>query len=66
MKISTISAIPVSFIEYGGLTLAGAKAARTADELRRMSPADGMIAGVGSVNGALFGEEAIALRCHGL
>jgi acetyl/propionyl-CoA carboxylase alpha subunit/acetyl-CoA carboxylase carboxyltransferase component len=48
---------PDSFIEYGGLALAAQRQRRTADELRRMSPADGMITGVGSVNGALFGEE---------
>ena len=48
---------PDSFIEYGGLALAAQRQRRTADELRRMSPADGMITGVGSVNGTLFGEE---------
>ena len=48
---------PGSFFEYGGLALAAQRQRRTADELRRMSPADGMITGVGSVNGALFGEE---------
>jgi len=28
------------------------------DELMRISPADGLIAGIGSINGALFGDEA--------
>lgn len=48
---------PDSFIEYGGLALAAQRQRRPLDELRRMSPADGLITGVGSVNGALFGDE---------
>ncbi|TXL70294.1 carbamoyl-phosphate synthase large subunit [Vineibacter terrae] len=47
-----------SFVEYGGLALAAQRQRRTPDELRRLSPADGMITGVGAVNGALFGDEA--------
>ncbi|MBR0857724.1 carboxyl transferase domain-containing protein [Bradyrhizobium liaoningense] len=48
---------PDSFIEYGGLALAAQRQRRPLEELRRMSPADGLITGVGSVNGALFGDE---------
>lgn len=48
---------PDSFIEYGGLALAAQRGRRSLDELRRISPADGMITGVGAVNGALFGED---------
>jgi len=48
---------PDSFIEYGGLAVAAQRQRRNIDELRRISPADGMIAGVGAVNGLAFGEE---------
>ena len=46
-----------SFIEYGALALAAQRRRRPMEELIKMSPADGMIAGVGSVNGGTFGEE---------
>ncbi|MBI1213322.1 MAG: biotin/lipoyl-binding protein [Alphaproteobacteria bacterium] len=46
-----------SFIEYGALALAAQRRRRTMDELMKISPADGLIAGVGSINGALFGDE---------
>lgn len=48
---------PDSFIEYGGLALAAQRHRRTFEELRRMSPADGMITGIGAVNGACFDDE---------
>ena len=48
---------PDTFVEYGGLTLAMQRSRRTPEELARMSPADGVITGLGSVNGALFSEE---------
>lgn len=48
---------PDSFIEYGGLALAAQRQRRSLEELRRMSPADGLITGVGAVNGELFGDE---------
>jgi acetyl/propionyl-CoA carboxylase alpha subunit len=47
---------PDTFIEYGGLALAAQRQRRSFDELRRISPADGMISGIGSVNGALFAD----------
>jgi acetyl/propionyl-CoA carboxylase alpha subunit/acetyl-CoA carboxylase carboxyltransferase component len=47
---------PESFIEYGGLALAAQRQRRTIDELRRMSPADGMVTGIGAVNGVHFGD----------
>ena len=46
-----------SFIEYGGLALAAQRQRRSPEELRRLSPADGLITGVGTVNGELFGDE---------
>lgn len=46
-----------SFVEYGGLALAAQRTRRTLEELQRVSPADGLVAGIGSVNGDLFGPE---------
>jgi acetyl-CoA carboxylase carboxyltransferase component len=48
---------PGTFIEYGALTMAAQRGRRSLDDLIRRTPADGMIAGIGQVNGALFGEE---------
>lgn len=48
---------PGSFIEYGALALAAQHRTRSTDELVRVSPADGLIAGVGTVNGSLFDDE---------
>ncbi len=47
-----------SFIEYGALALAAQRRRRSMEDLIKMSPADGMITGVGSVNGDEFDEEA--------
>ena len=52
---------PGSFMEYGALALAAQRRRRSLEELREMSPADGLICGVGTVNSGLFGEEAA--RC---
>ena len=46
-----------SFIEYGSLALAAQRRRRPMDELIKMSPADGMIAGIGAINGAMFDED---------
>ncbi|RJQ74307.1 MAG: biotin carboxylase [Desulfobacteraceae bacterium] len=48
---------PGSFIEYGALAIAAQRTRRTEEELMVKTPADGLIAGIGSVNGGLFGEE---------
>ena len=48
---------PGSFIEYGALAFAAQRARRTLDDLIRHTPADGMVTGIGSVNGVLFGGE---------
>ncbi len=45
-----------SFIEYGALALAAQRRRRSLDELMKMSPADGLVAGIGSINGTLFDE----------
>jgi Biotin-requiring enzyme/Carboxyl transferase domain len=46
-----------SFIEYGALTLAGQRRRRSLEELIKLSPADGLVAGIGYINGALFPDE---------
>jgi acetyl/propionyl-CoA carboxylase alpha subunit len=51
---------PGSFIEYGAFALANQRHRRTVEELKKMSPGDGMICGVGTVNGALFPQEQAA------
>lgn len=49
---------PGSFIEYGALAIAAQTRRRPLDDLIRNTPADGMVTGLGSVNGSLFGAEA--------
>jgi acetyl-CoA carboxylase carboxyltransferase component len=46
-----------SFIEYGALAIAAQRNRRKIDDLIAKTPADGMIAGVGSVNGALYPKD---------
>ncbi len=46
-----------SFVEYGALALAAQRQRHSVEELVRLSPADGLVCGVGTVNGALFGDE---------
>jgi acetyl-CoA carboxylase carboxyltransferase component len=48
---------PGSFVEYGALALAAQRQRHSLEELVRVSPADGIVCGVGAVNGALFGDE---------
>ncbi|MBR8257222.1 acetyl-CoA carboxylase family protein [Burkholderia ambifaria] len=43
-----------SFVEYGGLTLAMQRGRRTEEELISMSPADGVVTGLGLINGDRF------------
>ncbi|HEY0845517.1 MAG TPA: carboxyl transferase domain-containing protein [Noviherbaspirillum sp.] len=45
-----------SFIEYGALALAAQRRRRSLEELIRMSPADGLVAGIGTVNGDRFDD----------
>ena len=47
---------PGSFVEYAPIVIAAQRRRRELDDLIDNTPADGMIAGVGSVNGDLFGE----------
>ncbi|MFS8101797.1 carbamoyl-phosphate synthase large subunit [Lentzea alba] len=41
-----------SFVEYGGLAIAAQRQRRSLDELIERTPADGMVAGIGVVNGS--------------
>ncbi|WP_237046339.1 carboxyl transferase domain-containing protein [Aquipseudomonas alcaligenes] len=50
-----------SFIEYGALALAAQRRRRSAEELLELSPADGLVAGIGTVNATQFGSETA--RC---
>jgi acetyl-CoA carboxylase carboxyltransferase component/biotin carboxyl carrier protein len=49
---------PGSFVEYGPLVLAAQRRRRSEEELIEKTPADGLLAGVGRVNGDLFDEAA--------
>ena len=49
---------PGTFVEYGPLVLAAQRSRRSEEELIVKSPADGMVTGVGSVNGDLFDDPA--------
>lgn len=51
---------PGTFVEYGRLAVAAQRSRRTLDELYERTPADGLVAGIATVNGRLFGERA---RC---
>lgn len=46
---------PDTFVEYGPTVIAAQRRRRELDDLIRATPADGMIGGVGEVNGDLFG-----------
>ena len=61
---------PGSFVEYGSLVIAAQRRRRTMDDLIARTPADGLVAGIGRVNGASFPDERGALhrdvvRLHG-
>lgn len=47
-----------SFIEYGALAVAAQSRRRTAEDLIANTPADGIVTGIGAVNGSEFGAEA--------
>lgn len=46
-----------SFIEYGALAIAAQRQRRSLEDLRAATPADGLVCGIGSVNGAIHGPE---------
>ncbi|MEY2756647.1 MAG: hypothetical protein RIR33_425 [Pseudomonadota bacterium] len=47
-----------SFVEYGALALASQSRRRSREDLAKNTSGDGIIAGIGCVNGAAFGDEA--------
>ena len=50
-----------SFVEYGALAMAAQRGRRSLDDLIRNTPADGMVAGLATVNAAQFGAQGA--RC---
>jgi acetyl-CoA carboxylase carboxyltransferase component/biotin carboxyl carrier protein len=52
---------PGSFLEYGALVLAAQRRRRSLEDLIESTPADGLVTGIGTVNGAVFG--AAGTRC---
>jgi acetyl/propionyl-CoA carboxylase alpha subunit/acetyl-CoA carboxylase carboxyltransferase component len=49
---------PGTFVEYGALAIAAQRQRRSLDDLIERTPADGLVAGIGKVNGELFGGAA--------
>jgi methylmalonyl-CoA carboxyltransferase 12S subunit len=47
-----------TFVEYGGLAIAAQRARRELSELLERTPADGLVAGTGRINGEHFGERS--------
>jgi acetyl/propionyl-CoA carboxylase alpha subunit len=46
-----------SFLEFGALAVAAQRSRHSVDTLMRTTPGDGIITGIGRVNGAMFGPE---------
>ena len=46
-----------SFIEYGALAVAAQRTRRSEADLIANTPADGLVTGIGSINGSVFGAE---------
>ncbi|WP_374574359.1 carboxyl transferase domain-containing protein [Phenylobacterium sp.] len=55
---------PGSFSEVGAMAVAAQRRRRSLEDLQKNTPADGIVTGVGEVNGALFGPDKA--RCVGL
>ena len=53
-----------SFREFAGLAIAAQRRRRTIEDLQVATPADGIVTGIGDVNGTLFGPETS--RCAAL
>jgi acetyl-CoA carboxylase carboxyltransferase component len=54
---------PGTFVEYGGLVIAAQRARRDLADLIERTPGDGLVGGIGRVNGDAFGEGG---RCAAL
>jgi len=46
-----------SMVEYGSLAIAAQRRRRSVDDLMQNTPADGMVTGIASVNGAMFPDQ---------
>jgi acetyl-CoA carboxylase carboxyltransferase component len=55
---------PGSFEEYGALVVAAQRARRDVDDLIHNTPADGLIAGIGRINGQQFTEARAAVLSY--
>jgi acetyl/propionyl-CoA carboxylase alpha subunit/acetyl-CoA carboxylase carboxyltransferase component len=53
---------PETFLEYGALAIAAQRRRRSFDDLVQNTPADGLVAGIGSVNGNIF-TSAVNTQC---
>lgn len=53
---------PDTFVEYGALVIAAQRQRRSVQDLIARTPADGLVAGMGDVNGTLF-NDAAETRC---
>ncbi len=49
---------PGSFVEYGPLVIAAQKRRRSVEDLIENTPGDGLVTGIGRINGDRFGDEA--------
>jgi pyruvate/2-oxoglutarate dehydrogenase complex dihydrolipoamide acyltransferase (E2) component len=54
-----------SFTEYGSLAIAAQRGRRSLDELIERTPADGLVAGIGRVNGSRFGDRRSSSSSNG-
>jgi len=52
-----------TFLEFGGLAVAAQRRRRSMDDLVKNTPADGLVTGLASVNGDIFGLEGQRSRC---
>ncbi len=52
-----------TFVEYGPLVIAAQRRRRPVEDLIRATPADGLVGGIGEVNGELFADSSRAAKC---
>jgi acetyl/propionyl-CoA carboxylase alpha subunit/acetyl-CoA carboxylase carboxyltransferase component len=55
---------PETFVEYGALQVAAQRQRRSMEDLMERTPADGLIAGIGRVNGHLFDKAQCAVLSY--
>ena len=54
-----------SFVEYGPVVIAAQRRRRELDDLIASTPADGLVGGLGDVNGELFGDDSAGSQSAG-